>query len=416
MLEIDNLDFSYGNFKVLKKINIDVEKKSFIGIIGPNGSGKSTLLKNISRILEPESGVIYIDSQMLNEYKSKDLARKLAVVPQDTTINFDFSVYDLIMMGRNPYQDRWGRVKEEDIEIVEEAMDLTDTTKFRDKNINELSGGEKQRVIIARALAQKPEVLLLDEPTSSLDINYQGEIFDLLSYLNRELSLTIITVSHDLNLTGQYCDKLILLHRGQIYATGSAEEVLTEEVISDVYQTKVIVKENPLTDRPYVTLIPQSYKISAGCDDRDEKIHIVCGGGTGKKLMEKLCNLGFDLSTGVLNQGDSDWETARKLNIDTVEIPPFVSISEEKIQENRELMKKADYILVADTPFGHGNLSNLKLVSELEDKKIILQDRRDFSERDYTGGNAKELWNEIISRDKSGLVNGVEEILEIINQ
>ncbi|MFW6270703.1 MAG: ABC transporter ATP-binding protein, partial [Bacillota bacterium] len=199
MIKADKLNYSYQqNKKILKNINFAITRKQFVGLIGPNGCGKSTLLKNISNILKPESGTVYLNKKLLNEYNSKDLAQKMAVVPQETYINFNFTVYDLIMMGRNPYQDRWGKVKKRDKKIIREAMNLTDTYHFKDKMVNTLSGGEKQRVIIARALAQKPRILLLDEPTASLDINYQGEIYDLLSYLNKELDLTILSVSHDL--------------------------------------------------------------------------------------------------------------------------------------------------------------------------------------------------------------------------
>src|SRR6056297_875186 len=235
MINIKKLEFKYGNIDILKKIDLFLDEESFVGIIGPNGSGKSTLLKNISNVLQPNKGSVIIDNILLSKYRAKDLAKKIAVVSQDTNIDFNFNVYDIIMMGRNPYQDRWGRITVKDKEMVKRAMTLTDTYSLSEKNINELSGGERQRVIIARALAQDPEILLLDEPTSNLDINYQGEIYDILSYLNKELSITIVAVSHDLNLTAQYCEKLVLLDEGQIHSVGTAEEVLTEENIAGVY-------------------------------------------------------------------------------------------------------------------------------------------------------------------------------------
>ncbi len=415
MIKIQDLDFSYGNLKILKKINIDVEKNEFVGIIGPNGSGKSTLLKNISNILKPESGLIYLDYKLLNKYKPRELARQMAVVPQETLINFNFNVYDLIMMGRNPYQDRWGRITEEDKRIVDEALKLTDTDKFKLKKVNELSGGERQRVIIARALAQKPEILLLDEPTSSLDINYQGEIFDLLSYLNKELNITIITVSHDLNLTGQYCDRIILIQGGSVFTSGTPDEVLTADNIGKVYKTEVIIKESPLTGRPYVTLIPRSYNRIKN-REKNITIHLVCGGGTGKELMDKLYGEGFNLTCGVLNQGDADWELAKRLNLETVEIPPFVPIEKEKLQENRDLMEKADIILVCDTPFGYGNLGNLRLVANLKDKDVILYEKRNFAERDYTDGLACEYWNQIIKKENTFKTSRIQDLIQIINK
>jgi iron complex transport system ATP-binding protein len=397
MLEIDQLNFSYRNKEILRNIDFYIERKDFLGIIGPNGSGKSTLLKNISNILKPENGLIYLDNKIMEEYKSQELARKMAVVPQNTNVNFNFTVYDLIMMGRHPYQDRWGRIEDEDKKIVREAMELTDTKQLGKKKIDQLSGGERQRVIIARALAQSPDLLLLDEPTSSLDINYQGEIFDLLSYLNQELSLTILVVSHDLNLSGQYCDELILLRDGEIYASGSPDNVLTEKNIREVYKTEVIVKENPLTERPYVTLIPKNYQTENLIKDREGKVHVIGGGGSARELLRRLYNQGYmRVSCGVLNQGDRDWKMAKKLDVEVIEIPPFAYIDEESLNKNIVKMEKAEVIIITDTPFGHGNIDNLAAVAKMNNKDIIIEEKRDFSERDYTGGKAKKYWEKIL--------------------
>lgn len=256
MIKIEGLHFSYGDKRVLKEINLYLTRGDFIGIIGPNGSGKSTFLKTLSGYLPADKGVIYLDNYLLNKVSNEDLARIMAVVPQDTNVDYNFKVYDLIMMGRRPYQNRWGMVSEQDREIVSEVMEMTDTQGFSQENINKLSGGERQRVIIARALAQEPDILLLDEPTASLDINYQGEIFDLLAKLNRYRGITIILVSHDLNLSGQYCDRLILLKDGQVYKTGIPTEVLRSETIAEVYQSDVIIEENPFTGKPYLIMVP----------------------------------------------------------------------------------------------------------------------------------------------------------------
>ena len=417
MLNIENLSFNYDNKKVLKNIDMYIEKNEFLGIIGPNGSGKSTLLKNISKVLEPKKGVIYLDGKILNEYDSKNLAKKMAVVPQNTNVDFNFTVYDIIMMGRNPYQGKWGKISSKDSEIVNEVMNVTDTKSLKDKKINQLSGGERQRVIIARSLAQKPDLLLLDEPTSNLDINYQGEIFDLISELNENFSLTVIVVSHDLNLSGQYCDKLMLLSEGEIFASGSPEEVLTEANIREVYNTEVIVKKNNLTDRPYVTLIPKNYKSINNKNKKKGKIHVVAGGGSANKLFKRLNQEGYmDISCGVLNQGDRDWEIARKYNYNIVEIPPFDYVGKISSAENLKELNKADVIIITDTPFGHGNVGNLKAVSKINDKPIILEVQRDFSERDYTEGQAEEFWNKILNKKQTYICKDINEIIRKTNE
>ncbi len=421
MLEIENLKFRYKNKEVLKNINLYIKHRDFLGIIGPNGSGKSTLLKNISRIVCPNKGVVYLDDRLLQEYNNRDLAKKMAVVPQDTTLNFNFNVYDIIMMGRNPYQNRWGNISEEDKKVVKEAMCLTDTYFLRDKNINNLSGGERQRVIIARALAQKPDLLLLDEPTSSLDINYQGEIFDLLTDLNQNLDLTIIVVSHDLNLSSQYCDELILLYEGEIFEAGTPEEVLTPQNIKAVYKTEVIIKENPLTDRPYVTLIPRDYQQKCNLPGHKERIHVIAGGGSGKELLKLLHRNGYrNVSCGVLNQGDRDWEVAKRLNMEVVEIPPFAYIDKKSMEKNKEMLKKADVILISKTPFGHGNLANLTVLTEINNNiPIFIIEPKNVEDRDYTGGKAIENFNKILSRENSHVVdknNLIEKIEEVFDQ
>jgi iron complex transport system ATP-binding protein len=400
MLKTDKIKFSYDQEKILKGIDLEIKAGAFIGIIGPNASGKSTLLKNMSKTLKADSGSVYLDHKLLNDYNSLELAKKMAVVPQNTEVNFNFNVYDIIMMGRHPYQKRWSGLSQEDKQIVKEVMKVTDTLKLKTKLINELSGGERQRVIIARALAQKPDILLLDEPTSSLDINYQGEIYDLLKYLNQEFNLTIITVSHDLNLTAQYCEELLLLKEGKIFASGPAEEVLTEENIKAVYNAEVIIKTNPLSEKPFVTLVPEVNRINKR-ELRDFRIHVIAGGGTAKKFLYKLENLGYQLSIGVLNIGDADWQAAKELGIKIVEAPPFIDISKNEIQENRKFIEKADLIILSDLPFGHGNLANLEILLDYPKKKKLLFSNLEIKKRDYIKGKAERIWNKLLEADKN---------------
>lgn len=415
MIKTENIKFSYNKEKILKGIDLNFKKGDFVGIIGPNGSGKSTLLKNISRSLHADSGTIYLDSRILSEYDSKELAQKLAVVPQDCQISFNFDVYDVIMMGRHPYQKRWSRLKERDRKIVKDVMEVTDTLKLKEKKINELSGGERQRVIIARALAQKPEILLLDEPTASLDINYQGEIYDLLKHLNSSMNLTIITVSHDLNLTAQYCKKLILLKNGNIFASGSAEEVLTEKNIERVYNTKVMIYNNPISNKPFITLIPSSEKNERN-RSKNLKIHVIAGGGTAKFFLADLVKLGYKISIGVLNIGDADWQLARELGLQIIEAPPFEDISQEEIDKNQNLISKSNVIVMTDLPFGHGNLENLKILEKFPNKTKMFFNNIDIAERDYTKGKAEVIWKNLLNDDNIKLIKKKEELFNEIKE
>lgn len=388
-MEIIGLSFSYDSWSVLENITYQLPQSSFTGLIGPNGSGKSTLLKNITRFLHPSEGELLLEGEDIKTFHNKDLAKKIAVVPQNTSMSFDFSVRDIVLMGRTPHQRPFQGESLEDQKRVKEAMEETNTLSLAERSFLDLSGGEKQRVIIARALCQEPEILLLDEPTSHLDINYQLEIFELLRRLNLSKGLTIMVVSHDLNLASQYCSELILLKEGKIFALGPPEDVITRENLEEIYHTKVLITQDP-SGRPHVFL--KSFN-----QNRERRInhhiHIICGGGSGGELMENLSILGYKVSTGVLNKGDMDWKTAVYLGISTIEEEPFLPISRKRHEENLKVMEKAQTIILTDVPFGHGNLDNLKALERMggEGKNLILFRNNPEKKRDYTGGEALEI-------------------------
>jgi iron complex transport system ATP-binding protein len=226
-----------------------------VGIIGPNGSGKTTLLRLSSRVLLPRKGNIYFQDKDIFRMDLKEFCRSVAFVSQDIATTFSFSALELVLMGRIPHLRRMQFETKKDIEISESALALTDSLGLKDKRIDELSAGERQRVVIARALAQEPVLLFLDEPTSHLDIGHQIQVMDLLKKLNRE-KLTIIMVLHDLNLASAYCNRICLLDNGSIFKEGTPEEVLTYKNIEAVYKTIVLVNDNPVTGRPNVVLVP----------------------------------------------------------------------------------------------------------------------------------------------------------------
>jgi len=252
---VKNLRFKYDESWVLDGLSFEVREGEILGIIGPNGSGKTTILRILSRVLIPQEGEVYIRGKNLLELEQKEIAQIIGVVPQDTYFPFPFTVGEVVLMGRSPWLSGFGFESSEDLQIASQAMALTNTLSFSSRLIFELSGGERQRTIIARALAQQPQIMLLDEPTVYLDIGHQIEIYDLIKKLNAEKKLTLIIVSHDLNLASEYCDCLILLDAGRIYKMGTPKEVITEENLSRVYQSKVLVEENPVTGAPRVTLL-----------------------------------------------------------------------------------------------------------------------------------------------------------------
>ena len=246
MIKVNDFNYTIGEKSILRNINFQIEKGKIYGILGTNGSGKSTLLKALSRINPVKNGKIFIDNKDINTYSSKKLAQTIAVVPQQTNLMFDFSALQIALMGRIPYQKPLYSDSEEDFQIVRESMQLTNTWHLRDMNAKNLSGGEFQRLIIARALAQQTPVLMLDEPISSLDIRHQLDIMNLLKKINKETNATILIILHDLNLAMKYCDNVLLLNKGDLVAFGQSKDVLTEENISQHFGIKTSISENYL--------------------------------------------------------------------------------------------------------------------------------------------------------------------------
>ena len=262
MLEVKGLTCGYDRRFFLQDINFKVRKGEFLGIIGPNGSGKTTLLRVITKVLMPKKGEIILDEKNINHYGFKELAQKIAVVSQDVdSFALNLTVEEYVLLGRIPFRRRFQFLETgQDKEITHKALAITGILNLAQRPIAEMSGGEKQCAIIARALAQEPRVLLLDEPTTHLDIGHQIKILDLIRKLNEEKQLTVIIILHDLNLASEYCERLLLLKEGKIYRMGSPEEVLTYPIIEEVYGTLVVVEKSPVSSKPLVCLVPESIR------------------------------------------------------------------------------------------------------------------------------------------------------------
>ncbi len=254
-LKLKDVTFSYDSVRALDGVTLEAMEGEMVGVIGPNGSGKTTLLHCANRALKPEGGIVFIDGQDASRLSRREIAQKLGTVPQNSSVSFPFTVLDVVLMGRNPYLGRFTREGERDISVVESAMELTGTRHLAERRMDELSGGERQRVIIARALAQQPEILLLDEPTLHLDVNHQLEILELLEELTSEKKLVTLLVSHDLNLAARFCDRLVLLRWGKVFAAGSVEQVLTPYNIKEVYGVDVEIHHHPATDSWNIILL-----------------------------------------------------------------------------------------------------------------------------------------------------------------
>ncbi len=251
--------FAYDSQWCLEGIDFELQKGEILGMIGPNGSGKSTLLKIIDGLLKIDKGEIFLLNKPLSSYKRGDIARRIAMVPQESTFRFPFSVSEVVLMGRFPHLGLFPFERKEDLEIAQQSMDLTGTLDLATRSIYELSGGEKQRVLIARALTQRAQIILLDEPTSFLDIRHKVDIFELISSLARAQGLSVIIVSHDISLAAQYCHRMVLLNKGSVFKTGEPAEVITADNISTVYQCPVLVDKNPISKTPRVTILSKNH-------------------------------------------------------------------------------------------------------------------------------------------------------------
>ena len=239
LMRLEDISFAYETTPVLRDLSISIREQDFIGLIGPNGSGKSTLLKIMGAILKPDSGSIQFKESSLPKFNKKLFAQSVSWIPQDHPMVFPFKVSEIVLMGRHPYLSPLSFESEEDFEISRSVMEITMTSQFADRYFNEISGGEKQRVMIASALAQNPEMMLLDEPTAALDLKYQIQILSILKNLNAGNKMTLIMAMHDLNLASSFCNRLILLNEGKIVRDGTPEQVLEKNILEQVYGIEV---------------------------------------------------------------------------------------------------------------------------------------------------------------------------------
>ncbi len=412
MFTLDHLNISYNNTQVLKSVTFDIHAGEFLGIIGPNGSGKSTLLKALSGVLTPSAGSIKLSDRDVSAIPGRELARRLAVVPQENPITFDYTVLEVVLMGRSPYLGRFQLEKSRDLEIATNALKRTNLLVLADRKIGELSGGERQRAMIARALVQETEIIFLDEPTSHLDINYQVEILHLARRENRENGKTVVAVLHDLNLASEFCDRLVMLKEGQVFASGKPDDVITAENVQKVYGTAVWIRRHPTSGRPYVLslgsrAVASRFAETSAAQGPKLKVHVICGGGSGGSIFLRLLEAGCEVTAGVINIGDTDQEAAESLGIEYVEDAPFSPISEAAEHANLEFVRAADAVVIAEMPFGPGNLANIRNAGQaLEMGKwvVVIGKPESYAERDFADG--------AVIRMLSGLIDQGAEVLE----
>lgn len=258
-IRVKGLAHAFGRQPVLHDITFSIGAEEFFTVIGPNGSGKTTLLKLLAGLLSRQSGRIEVLDRPIDTYSPKHLARKVAYVPQSVSVEFPFKVFQVVLMGRAPHLGLLGFESEQDVVLARQAMDYTDVAHLADRRLDQISGGEQQRVFIARAICQKPGIILMDEPTAALDMAHQAGVMDLMEKLKTDDKVTIVMVSHDLNLAAMYADRILLVSKGRMACLGPPHDVLEFSRLEEVYGCPLLVDQSPLGDYPRVHLVPGRY-------------------------------------------------------------------------------------------------------------------------------------------------------------
>lgn len=355
--ETKDLCVGYRNKVLISGINLSVEKGKILTLIGPNGAGKSTILKTITRHLEEISGVVCIEDSNILKWSNKDLAKHLSVMLTDRVTPELMTCRDVVAMGRYPYTNHFGMLTPEDDEIVEEALTMVRAADLSERPFTDISDGQRQRIMLARAICQQPEIIVLDEPTSYLDIRHKIELLDILRHMAAQKHVAVILSLHELDLAAKVSDHVLCVKGDQIELFGTPEEVFTEEQINRLYD---------LENGSFNTLLG-SVELTA--PRGEAKSFILAGDGKGIPLYRVLQRNKIPFSTGILFQNDVDYQVAKVLAEHIVSVPPFSAIGEEDIRKAKQMIDQADQVIDAKTPIGIQNRCFEDLLCYAKEKK-----------------------------------------------
>lgn len=402
----------YGTGEIVKSVSCSFTRGTFTGIIGPNGSGKTTLLRAISRVI-PSGGILELDGRPVSGYTQAELGAVLGFVPQDEDRPFSYTVLQVVLMSRYARASRFASLSPDDYARCYSALDRTGIIHLKDRSIRALSGGEWQRVLIARALAQDTPVIMLDEPTSHLDLAHQAGILTLVRDLARS-GRTVVGVFHDLNLALQYCDRLLMIQGGHIVADGTPGDVLTPEKVREVYGAEVVTTSHPVTGR--TILVPLDTRNNGDGSLEKQKVLVISGGGSGGDLLRFLCHNKYSVSAGILATTDSDYAVAKALAIPCIPVLPFSQIPAHALEKLKRMAMEADRIVLSVHPVGTGNYPVLEILQGMDPGRLVihLPDSREFSSFDFTRGKAATAYAALCSAGVSctGTCDGILALLE----
>jgi iron complex transport system ATP-binding protein len=396
---------------VVRDATLEVRPGEMVGLIGPNGAGKTTLVRAVTGGATVFSGAVAVADRPVGEYSRTELARLVAVLPQTAPSTFAFTARQFVEMGRHAHVSRFGDLTAHDHAAVERALALTDTGSLADRRVDELSGGDLQRLTLAQALAQEPEVLLLDEPTSHLDLNHRLQVLDVVRSLADE-GLAVLAVFHDLDMAARYSDRLAVVAGGTVGEQGSPAEVLTQDTLRRVFGVAAVIGTDPVTGSVQVLPVVRAQE---GAAPRGSRVLVISGSGTGAALMRRLVLEGFEVSAGALSLDDTDGAVARALEADFRELAAFAAMTAGDEAAVAALAGRAGAIVVVASPFGPHNLGDLRAVAGHAARVVLVGEMR--PELDFAHGEAAAAWRGLeadgarVCADAREVVRCIEEVL-----
>lgn len=392
-----------GNL-IVDSVSLEVDRGEVVGVVGANGSGKTTLLRTLAGLLDVDSGEVVIDGVSYESSDGgvlrRDRARKVAYMPQ-LAESHPFTAFESVLMGRYPHLGRFELEGSGDRDLAWAAMERTSTVEFVNRKLDTLSGGERQRVVLARVLVQQADLLLMDEPTASLDLRHQILTMDLIREEVGERNAGAIVILHDLSLAARFCDRLVVLQEGRKIADGTPWEVLTPGNLRTAFGVEGLVEPDPVTGKPHVLLLGSENSSRGDLVGTGRTVHLICGAGSGRELMHQLRVAGYEVSAGVLGTGDSDREAAERLGLKYVSAPPFSSITDEQHEAHMELVRSADHVVLCAMAVGMNNVRNVAAAAGAPSLIVIepvVREGDGTGVADFTDGIAEELRRGLVEK------------------
>ena len=404
LLVVESLCYEINGFNILQDVSLGIGEGEFVGIIGPNGAGKTTLLKLMLGLLKPTAGELSLLGDPIATMDPRERAKLEAYLSQDVMTTFPYPVLDIVLMGRYPYLGRFAREAEADVEIARRALAYVGLRDFENRNFDELSGGERQLVLFAKVLAQDARLLILDEPTSNLDIRHQDQFFSMALELTREKRAVVAAV-HNLDIASRYCSRLVLLDRGRVAADGVPGQVLKSEILDAVYGIKTTISTNTATGSLLVDVVPRKWR------EDGPRVHLIGGAGSAINLTRDLSRLGYRLTGGVTHQFDADEQLWKTLGLQFVSVEPFSRISVEGADPVPEWIREADYVVLCDFPVGPGNLANLELASRATNL-IVIEEEPEIRQRSFFTDDGSGLFESLRSTARTMTYNELVDFFE----